>query len=622
MPYPARLSPPIALAVALTAVLAMLVGPMAYAAPTLRVAVDGSGSMRGYFETRALDQLLSKIGAAAQKAGWAPDTKVFHTRADADAPVEWTDLTAWRAPAAKPPWGQVTRLDVAVRQAVRGASATVLITDNFQETGGGGGGGAGQTERFYATLGALPLSRVLLAPALLAFDGNIDLALGDPADRPNAAAELKGRLEQATAARFRGARGIGEPSWVPQGRFWKVPYTGQRGLAVYLLLSSAKVERAAQFRRFVDALEATTALSPLLLRPLGGDALTVRAASQDAPDPAGLRCAGLSAEALPPVNAKLLDGQLVPDTGGYDPRQPLRLTAAVEVVSTTAHIRLADQSATCASAARLSIDPVMIVAAPHDLGLLLQGAEGGGGVYPPSLMAPLASDSNAPRAARLTLDLPALVGANAPDARVFDGHMIARTALVAEVPRDSLRLSKTISRRYFTRDPLDLARIYSPRDLVTVFGSAPARIRLPIEVRSTRAQAAQGPHAEVELWSISQTVILVFSVLVAAFFTLSPFGFTVPVLVRPGHHAQPVRVGGFLRRRAARVNVGGDVFVELRRAGPVRRTLAVLDADDGALGELRPGATLSVGERTITWLTRATVRRLKEEGRYDAHDAG
>ena len=69
-------------------------GP-ASAAPKLRVAVDGSGSMRGYFKAGGLDTVLRALAHSAEESGWQLDAKVFHAPDDL-APLKWSPLAQWR----------------------------------------------------------------------------------------------------------------------------------------------------------------------------------------------------------------------------------------------------------------------------------------------------------------------------------------------------------------------------------------------------------------------------------------------------------------------------------------------------------------------------------------------
>jgi len=290
--------------------------------------------MRGYVATGALAELVGSVEAASVEAGWSPNAFVFATGKSPDAQTEWFPWAEWQS---EPTWGDVTRLGEAFEVGATGR-ALVLITDNFQDPAGRGGGGG--VDPLYDRLRASDVARAYLVPDLLRFGGKVDLAPGAdirPAGGGTSARQLRALLKERTNKGF--VQAIGTPAWIPASPgpgFWKVPYDGQRGLAVYLFLFDAQLVE--QFGSFAGRLAAERSVSPLLVRPFAGDSLELNASIEGKPDPEALACAGIAQSTLPEPNlelAALADGYALRPLQDhyYDPRRPGRFTAAIEVVA-------------------------------------------------------------------------------------------------------------------------------------------------------------------------------------------------------------------------------------------------------------------------------------------------
>jgi hypothetical protein len=145
----------------LLAFLLITVATSAAGSAPLRVAIDTSGSMRGWYRTGALPALVADLRSAAAEVGLEALAKAFVAEAAGAAPT-FVDWDAWLADAARP-WGRVTPLDAALRQSAAGARAVVVITDGVHAPAGAGGAAAGTTEGFYRALGQIDAARALRA---------------------------------------------------------------------------------------------------------------------------------------------------------------------------------------------------------------------------------------------------------------------------------------------------------------------------------------------------------------------------------------------------------------------------------------------------------------------------
>jgi hypothetical protein len=600
----------------------------------VRVAIDGSGSMRGYLASGALEELVAAIDDAAGASGWRTDSYVFHTQKEAlDAP-HWSQWATWSG---DPVWGDVTQLDKAFDVGSRGRSL-ILVTDNFQDTSGAGAGSSAGVDPLYDRIRDAGAARAWFLPDILAFDGNVDLAPGGgvPGRGSGKASELRAALEASTPARF--VEAIGVPRWVaPPGGpgFWKVSFKGRRGLAVYAILFDPSLEAA--FDGLVSALSERRSAAALLIRPFAGDSLELHASHDGRPDPRAMACAGLDAGDLPEPN---LDLVVAPGAAGprgryilrpqpqltYDPRRPGRFTAAIEVEAADGHVQVQDIAETCAEAASIAVSPMRVVVAPEDQGILLPAATGGGAtgrVMPPRLLSPVrANGGGEGRAVFVTFDLPALVGATVPDERV-DGRVASEFAIRVEVPGRAVALRPEIREKYFTPTAVDLTRIYSPSDPVQHLATGQIAITIPVEIPAEVFWRPPPPEPVKEpsrLWLVLLVLAALFAFL---WWMLKPLGFVAPMRWSEGRMAKAIKVGGLLwrPRDLPELNVGGTRVVHFRREKPWNRRITVL-RDEGRVGGLTCGneVELAPDAGSVKWLPGREAKELQHENRYDPSD--
>ncbi len=581
---------------------------VAYAAP-LTVLVDGSGSMRGYDATGGLGALIAEIDRAASRSGWTPEPSVFSSRRGAAMQV--TPYSAWSS---APTWGSETHLDQALEVGARGAGALILITDNFQDPDSTGLAVASHTTTFYDMIGSMPMAEAWLLPELRPFRGNVELAAGGTIPRDaEGATELEALVRRSTDAAFYPGGGISAPRWLASDRLWLVPYDGLRGLAVYLFLFDEG--QRSEFARLRSELEKESGdLRPLLVRPLGADAITLRPSEVEALDPKTLVCMSKDPVTPPPPNLRLersADGNLlVPGDGfSYDPRSEGVFVAAVEVASTEQHVRVGDLTSSCDSGAVLRVEPLEVHVPDELRGVLLPG-QSNGQVVPPVLLGQLSGSAAAGRTVVLVLRVPPLVGPEVPP-DVFAQQIQARFNVVIDLPRGSLGLSDEVQNRYFTRDPTDLARIFSPADIVQHLAPERVEVVLPVYLQSEVMTPAALPAYEPPWLAIAVGL----AVVVGLWRYLSPLGLRGYIEtdgVAGGRYVHPVRVGGVFGPSVLVIKAGANEDqLQVLRERWWRRALRVQDASGAGVVLTRGGPRGEVSGHKVQW-----IREHEARGRY------
>lgn len=600
------------------AAVVLFVGSAHGAEPPLRVLVDGSGSMRGFVTSGALDDLVRRVEASGAAAGWNTGTRVFHAET-----AQEMDLSGWAEWRNDPTWGEATPLVRALTTGLQGARGLVLVTDNFQDPAGSGE--AEGVAEVYAALREAGIHRAYFVPELLEFDGNVDLGSSKRTPAGARPADLLTQMKEDTDPRFVGQ--IGSPRWVelPDGRaFWKTPYKGKRGLAVYLILMDSAL--GAEFEALASSLTESRNLPALLVWPLAGDAVGLR--GSDAPaDPRGLECVGLSSSDLPAPNLVLEampNGRYGlrprPDMV-YDPRRPGRFVASIEPYSTEGHVSLRHQASGCDSTTSLTVGDLEVRAASGDEGVLLPLKGGHAGtVLPPRLLSPIrALGEGSGQSVFVTFDVPPLVGPKVPDERI-DGQVSASFDLRVQLAPGSVGLDDRVRRRFFTSKTTDLARIYSPEDLIRRLAGDGLDIAIPVQLPAEvffRPPPPAPPRAAFP-WA---PMLALLGLLGGFWVAVRPLGFHAALYWTGGARALGVPVGGLVKTVESKhrlLNVGGSRTLQVRRESWWGRTLLLLD-ETQLVGHLRRGGSLPVpgSEEQVEWLTAGRVSEFQSRGAYD-----
>lgn len=613
-----------ALLVALTLILAS----PAHGA-VVRVLVDGSGSMKGYFAGGDLARLVGSIRDGAKRLNLGAQVNVFST--SRDQPLAWTPWDDWSRQGNDAAWGNETRLDEALGAAAEGARLVVMITDNFQDAGADTGSAS-----LYTAMRTMGLRKVYFVPALLSFDGNVDLYPGDEvptqASRDDPA-KLQALLLQKTPEVFRQGGEIGVPRWVPSTpvSYWKVPYRGRRGLAIYVA-SAVEAPPGGPVDALADTVaKATGEDQPMVVHPLGEGALSLEPAPKDTTlDKEALACGQTMPDS--PPNLTLVEAtdaesgtiyhlrQSATDDAevSFDPRQPTEWTFALQLRAADPHVEIVQPERSCRAATRVELSPVSVEQRGSG-GILLPQAQATGSVAPQHVLGALARRGQRSEALWVTVRLPPLVGSEV-SARHFDDALSVAFDVVLRVPRPSLHLAPSSTNRYFTDTTTDLARIYSPTDVVQSLAQAgEIEIRLPVELHPDVPMPPPPPCEGITCvapttWaSLFGALLLLF----VMYRVVRPLGFDAPIYVDANGRAYPVTIPGSLNKKAVALNVGGSQVVALRRASWWGRRLDVHSEDHGLRQRIAPGQSLRhEGERLLEYCTGARAADLKRRGLY------
>ena len=560
-------------------------------AADLLIAVDGSGSMRGYFATGSLAELVDGLRSVAAAEGLSVDSQVF-TSGKSAAPVSWHPWDDWQR---GPQWGLETHLDQAFAEATASRpGAIVLLTDNFQDVQQG----RGATNEFYAAMLRDSPQRIVLVPDLLTFQGKVELVgAGTQALAGGSPASWREAVSTSTPDRFTDK--ISSVSRLRSGGFL-ASYQGRRGLASYFVQLSAPPKRfdrvIASHRRTRDGVPA------LQLYPLGADLLSLEPATEGLSD-GQLKCMGLAdRSSIPPANLVLEpdgDGlRLVKNDGWlYDPRKPTRLVAAVKVSLEDPHIEIASGKSLCENSTSIRLENLAVDAGVGAAPGILANLEATGATLPATLVG-RAGRAMGDQVVLLVVDLPAVVGQEVSDQALGKG-LSARFDVVFRLPSRAFHLSEAVADRLFTATTLDVARIYSPADPVAYLSTKQVELRIPVAVTSDVFAERVVP-AETNPFPFLGFGLLA----MASWWWLRPLGYDAQFGTADSRFVHRTTVGGLLKpTEPYDVLVDGKSF-NVRRARWWSRGVEVRDAAGTVLGQLAgPGTELNVGSgRAIKWI--------------------
>ena len=140
---------------------------------TIEFLIDGSGSMKGFFDAGSIQVLIDSLSNTASKAGISYTNKVFVSKRSENGEFKNTKLNYERFLLQyqhnQKPFGSHTLLDIAFEQRDPLADILFLITDNVQsdkET-------EGNTDKFYRQFNASCVKRIYILPQLLDFRGRV-----------------------------------------------------------------------------------------------------------------------------------------------------------------------------------------------------------------------------------------------------------------------------------------------------------------------------------------------------------------------------------------------------------------------------------------------------------------
>jgi len=273
----------------------------------------------------------------------------------------------------------------------------------------------------------------------------------------------------------------------------------------------------------------------------------------------------------------------------------------------------------------VSVSPLTVSVANGDRGILLPDAAGSatGSVVPPRVLSPVrVADSTSGHAVFVTFDLPALVGPEVPD-QLIDGQVRAEFTLHFSVPSTAVGLAEDVRRRYFTSSAADLARIYSPRDLVQHMARENIAVEIPVVVPAEVFWRPPPASPEPDGASPLPALLVLAALLIIAWWVLRPRGFVVPLWWTGEQNAKATRVGGLIHNPdpPPKLNIGGAEVVTAHRTHWLRRQIEI--RKEGVhLGRLTRGEALELpgSSQGVEWLSRQKEREFRDANRYNPHE--
>ncbi|SPJ15416.1 hypothetical protein SBDP2_330009 [Syntrophobacter sp. SbD2] len=193
--------------------------PIAQTGDRAGIYFDGSGSMKGFFDSRAAVDINARLFEVFSGLGMVPTSQVFVTKNGN------TSLYGIDTFIAKPVWGSDTLLDDAFSKFGK-KDVIALVTDNVQDDQGSA---QSSTLAFYGLFESPEIKSVLLCPLSSQFKGPVYFRKAQFPDR----ARLQTDLKKANPSSV-----FTDP--VYQSKTYQVfEMTGPRALAIYLILNSS-----------------------------------------------------------------------------------------------------------------------------------------------------------------------------------------------------------------------------------------------------------------------------------------------------------------------------------------------------------------------------------------------
>jgi len=466
-------------------------------AATIELLIDGSGSMKGFFDAGSIQVLIDRLSNTASRAGIAYTNTVVVSKRSKSGVFNNTKLNykqfLLQLQRNQKPFGSHTLLDIAFEQRDPLADILFIITDNVQsdkET-------QGNTDKFYRQFNAPCVKRIYILPELLDFRGRVyfDKVLFANFDT------FKRQLIDANGAeKFYGTKFLsGTTSYIAY-------YRGKRGLIVYAIqLSDESVEA---YRKILSSLcnpdgenDQAGVLTPVLrIKPI--DQSQVRLCGVD-DNTVDVRKAIIEQQSRLSPNRKVRvyfpnmklhlnpkGNRLAP----FDDKNPpsFRLNSEnlvrfyFSLSSVLNHVSIGKPDENGKTNVKLSIsNPTLRVLKEADKDIL-EFAPSRGQIIPPHLAGSLKSgDSGAKHyyvaEAKLgpcrikwslrkffTLIIPRKI----PVQMNFDIRMV--------IPPDQLFLAEDFQEKYFTDNLNRIDRIYSPRDLIEYLSKEPIYIDMNV----------------------------------------------------------------------------------------------------------------------------------------------
>lgn len=207
---------------------------------------DGSGSMKGFLNTRSIQNINSQLHDILSGLHFNPTSKVFVT-----SPAR-TVMRSLDEFIQNPVWGKHTRLDQAFSMSHE-EQVLMIVTDNVQDAGEYG---CSSTRNFYQLLEQNSVDTVVLCPLHKKFSGPLYFYKNR---HPDLQELLKNLRKENQNASF-------EESNYKSKKYQVINMEGNRALAIYIIFRASFPQEVPL--AFINRVKQTFGLEPLMVRPV------------------------------------------------------------------------------------------------------------------------------------------------------------------------------------------------------------------------------------------------------------------------------------------------------------------------------------------------------------------
>jgi hypothetical protein len=617
-----------------------------FAQQKMLVAIDGSGSMKGYFHTKEINHIIDQLQTTARANQIQIETNLFVSSPINDSLESSSTILSypiWETwnfdHIDKNTWGTETHLNDALNELYNKSDILIMITDNFQDDGAVG---SNDNESFYQSIREKNFKYVYFAPFKVMFDGNVDLFPTNDLSTFQEAKQAKALLDylkSKTLSNASQSAKLSSPSLVKKpGRpsYWKLHYNGLRSLAMYIFVSqSASQTKLFEFIKALGSKYHFLSENLLLIHPIAQDSFSLT--NLDSFDPkliAGicqLPVAENATDIKPQVKISSTTDENIPYklsvndkalVNDYNPKRSSALTLGLEVSFSNKQIQMSNQENPCDT--QLDLKIVDFVNQTKIDGMLRSDipSEISTQLFPSKLVI---IDKEKSRAqALINIELPAIVNEEI-DNEVVTGNIESSFNIAVKVPKNMIQLSDKFKNDIFTENPSDLTKIYSSQDLISYL--IPNKesyffVKLPVRIEPDVLSYREAPIVEEEPIQIPWGLILSVLLSILGFnHYYQPFGLKVPIKYQEHQKGRLVKLGGlFYHTDPKKINID-DSFIQLKRNSNFSKKIDILDNKNNVIGQLeKPSSYLYLeenDEKKLEWLNKTRSSTLKNKRLLD-----
>lgn len=613
---------------------------------TIRIVVDGSASMKGYFKTKEINQIVDQIQQSALANQLKTNIQLFYspeTPKGQEAIVEWKEWGEWDENIDKNSWGAETHLNKALGVASKNAAMLFMITDNFQDDGISQSNSIELgNSNFYQSIREQGFDTVHFLPLFLKFDGNIDLYPTQDLSsfqNPTDAKKLVAYLKEKTSGFDPNESKIGIPKLLKfkdKKPFWKLPYVGKRGVAIYIFLSqnvdkdlfSKLIKKFAEYNQEVRK-------NIFLIHPIGEDTFNLENLKNFKPKDIANQCGQKLNDLkdkktntiLEPQKELSYPYQLVIDEKVtdrfYDPRKSGNISFALQVVFSAKQIQMNSSVNPCDSNLEIKLTNFKISSQVSNLLVKnIETLEIKTSSYPKKLVI---EENKKQASAFVEINIPPIVQKHINNDILKKADIVGSFELALKVPKNMISLADTYKNFVFTTNPSDLSKIYSSEDILNYLIPSSQSyfvVKMPISIEKTVWDKKEKPIPPVEAPIFPYVIAGVLLLLTLLNQIILPFGFDVVVKYSNHKKARHFKLGGlFYYVPFKSYFIEDQLILKVRRSSNFSKKLDFMDEKDHIIAQINSKGKgfILFGDQTkkIEWLDESKVSTLKSKNLID-----